>query len=137
MHEKMGVATRLIRRLVIVGFVVSTLTLWLLVGCGGTEESADKGLVWGSFVGKATDAPEDTLVAIVAYGASKDGERRAVDAHLCSRTASENFGYTSAENEMRFNSESGAQLDLALTSEAASGTAILADGSSLSFEAPW
>ncbi len=139
--EEQGMPVRGFGRLVSV-VLVSTLALWLLVGCGGGQkEGAQEGgapeegaePVTGEFVGKASG--QDAHVAIVAMEGDAAGESEVIG-YICNGPGGldEWFWGLASENTVDLESEDGgAHLQATLNEEGAEGTIELADGESVSF----
>ena len=122
----------------LVGLFVFALTLWLIAGCGGSQQEGDgqqqQEPVVGEFAGEVSDA--NAFVALVA-GESQDGEEaREVRAYLCDgREINEWFRGTAEGNKLDLTSEGGAHLEGNLASEASTGTITLDDSESFIFTA--
>jgi hypothetical protein len=79
----------------------------------------------------------DTFVAVVADEAAQGADTREVRAYLCdSQSINEWLTGTATGNVLDLTSEGGVRLEGELASGTATGTATLADETSLSFEAP-
>ncbi len=120
-----------------VAVLVSMLVVGLLAaGCAGPgEEEKSTPPVAGHFVGATSDP--DTFVAVVVDEAEQGGEdQRTVKAYLGDGyIIDEWFTDTLTGDSFDLTSDGGARLRGELSSDAASGTATLSNGASISFEA--
>jgi hypothetical protein len=119
-----------------VAALVSMLVVGLLaVGCVGPgQEEKSAPPVAGHFVGATSDP--DTFIAVVADEAKQGEDQRTVKAYLGDGyTIDEWFPDTLTANSFDLTSDGGARLTGELSSDAASGTATLSNGASVSFEA--
>lgn len=111
--------------------VVSLLALGLLIaGCAGYQEP-----VSGSFVGETSDPV--TSVAVVASEPKQGEDTREVRALIYGERENqinEWFVGSATGNNLDLTSEGGAQLEGELTSDAATGTITLPDGTSVPFD---
>ena len=122
-------------RLRLAGLLVVVLTLWLVVGCAGSQQQQSVPPVAGSFVGEAPDA--SAFVALVADLPEGGGNERQVRAYLCDgQSISDWFVGSVTGNDLNLSSDNGAQLKGQLTSDAATGTITDPNSNPISFNAP-
>ena len=113
------------------GIVVSLLAVGFLIsGCAGSQEP-----VSGSFVGETSNPVAS--VAVVAAKPEQGENTREVRALIYGRrenAINEWFVGSARGNDLDLTSEGGAQLEGELTSDAATGTITLPDGTSVPFD---
>ncbi|HZY57806.1 MAG TPA: hypothetical protein VFE09_08430 [Rubrobacteraceae bacterium] len=120
----------------VVAALVSMLMVGLLTaGCAGPrQEEKSAPPVAGHFVGATSDP--DTFVVVVADEAEQGEDQRTVKAYLGDGyIIDEWFTDTVSGDSFDLTSDGGARLMGELSSDAASGTATLSNGASVSFEA--